>query len=191
MPTWKKNQLKLKNTHQWKAKPGHKIFVADQGAVRVDIPEAWVVVPESDCVRIYDKQPPADDCVLGISYLRLPPMDWSELPLTKLLTDSLKESSREILSAGEPMETRIADLEIAWREMHFMDPKEHREAISRICLGRRKLVQSLITFDFWLTDLDRCNPVWDTILETLTLAEFVADPTTGRKSTPPKGLRDS
>jgi hypothetical protein len=80
---------------------------------------------------------------------------------------------------------------MAWREMHFIDPKEHREAISRVCIGRRKLVQCLITFDFWLADLGRCDPVWNTVLETLTLAEFIVDPTTGIKSVPPSGLSDS
>lgn len=96
MPSWKKNRLRLKADHQWKARPGHKIFVADRGAVRFDIPETWVVVPESDCVRLYDKQPPDDDCTLGVSYLRLPPMAWSELPLKKLLEEAVKETEREL-----------------------------------------------------------------------------------------------
>jgi hypothetical protein len=184
MPSWKKNRLRLKADHQWKARPDHKIFVADRGAVRFDIPETWVVVPESDCVRLYDKQPPDDDCTLGVSYLRLPPMDWSELPLKKLLEEAVKETEREVIWTGEIVELRRADLEIVWREMHFIDAQERREAISRVCLGRRKLIQSLITFDFWLTDLDWCNPVWEEVLASLTLAEYVSDPTTGKPGKP-------
>ena len=180
MSSWSKKKLKLKSGHRWQAKHGHKIVVLDRGAVRFDIPEAWTVVPESDSVKIYDKQPPQDDCVLAVSHLRLPPMDWSGLPLTKLLDEGIKGDERPISDIGTPVESRRADLEIAWREMHFTDPKEQREAISRICIGRRKLTQCLITFDFWAADLERCNPVWKTVLETLVLAEFVNDPTTGK-----------
>jgi hypothetical protein len=179
MPSWKKQKLTLKDKHYWQAKPGHKIFVADKGAVRFDIPVTWLVVPDSPAVKIYDRQPPDDDCALTMTCFHLPPMDWSGLPLTPMLDDSTKKSELDMTFIGEIIEVRRGDLEFVWREMRYIDPKEHREAISRVCTGRRKLVQCLITMDFWLTDLDRCNKVWTTVLETLRLAEFVDDPTTG------------
>ncbi|MHB8748705.1 MAG: hypothetical protein ACYDBJ_05905 [Aggregatilineales bacterium] len=180
MASWNKKKLTLQSGHRWQAKPGCKIFVADKGAVRFDIPQAWVVVPEPDSVKIYDKQPPHDDCVLAVSYFRLPPIDWSDLLLTKLLNDATKSAEREYTKAAPIVELHRADLEIAWREMYFIDDKEQREAISRICIGRRKLIQCLITFDFWVSDAERCKSAWETVLETLTLSQFVSDPTTGR-----------
>src|SRR5436853_7009710 len=141
-----KKTLRLKPSHRWQARPGHKIFVLDKGAVRFDIPESWVIALDPDSTKIYDKQPPDDDCVLGVSYLRLPPIDWSGLPLRNLLDEGTKGVEREVLALHKPVELRRGDLEIVWREMHFTDPKEHREAISLICLGRRKLIQCLITF---------------------------------------------
>ena len=180
MPSWKKKELRLQPGHRWKARPGCKIFVADAGAVRFDIPQAWTVVPEPDSVKIYDKQPPHDDCVLAVSYVRLPPIDWSELSLTKLLTDVTKQTERDYTKIAPVVEQNRSDLEISWREMHFIDDAEQRDAISRICIGRRKLIQCLITFDFWVTDAGRCIPVWETVLETLVLSSFVSDPTTGR-----------
>jgi hypothetical protein len=180
MASWNKKKMTLKRAHQWKARPGCKIFVADRGAVRFDIPQKWVVVPDSENVKIYDKQPPKDDCALIVSYLRLPPIDWSDLPLTTQLTEATKNPEQHYTQAGNITEMRRADLEIAWHEMHFMDEKEQREAISRICIGRRKLIQCLITFDFWASDIGRCNPVWQTVLETLTLGQIIHDPTIGR-----------
>jgi hypothetical protein len=183
MPSWSQKELKLKRVNQWKSRPGCKIFVADAGAVRFDIPKSWVVLPDDENVKIYDKQPPNDDCALIMSYFRLPPIDWSELTLVKQLTeatDHADSSEHEYTKKGDIVEAHRADLEIAWREMHFIDEKEQRPAISRILVGRRKLIQCLITFDFWLTDFDRCNPVWQTVIETLTLSQFIHDPTTGR-----------
>jgi hypothetical protein len=115
-----------------------------------------------------------------VSYFRLPPIDWSDLPLSKLLREATQSAEREYTKTGPIVELRRADLEIAWREMRFIDDKERREAISRICIGRRKLIQCLITFDFWVSDANRCKSVWDIVLETLTLSQFVSDPTTGR-----------
>ena len=177
---WDKTTLKMKPGNRWTARPGCKIMVADAGAVRIDIPTAWIVIPNSENIKIHDKQPPNDDCALTVSYVRLPPVDWTDLPIGPLLRDSTKETELEVTKMGPVTELRRSDLEIAWREMHFIDPVEKRDAISRICIGRRKLIQCLITFDFWLTDLQRCAPVWNTVLESLTVAEFVRDPTTGR-----------
>ena len=179
MSSWNKKNLTLKPGHTWKAKPGCKIVVADRGAVRFDVPEAWVVIPGPDAIKIHDKQPPDDDCALAVSYVRLPPIDWTGLPLVKLLSDSTKQTGLQVTKTGAILEQHRADLAIAWRELHFIDEKEQRDAISRICLGRRKLVQCLITFDFWVTDLERCDPVWKTVLDTLAVGEFVHDPTTG------------
>ena len=43
----------------------------------------------------------------------------------------------------------------------------------------RNVIQCLITFDFWVTDLDRCRPVWNTVIESLVLDQIVANPLTG------------
>ena len=55
---WKKDTLKLKKDHLWKAKPGYTIFVADRGAVRFDIPQGWIVEPGPDSTKfIMEKLP--------------------------------------------------------------------------------------------------------------------------------------
>jgi hypothetical protein len=177
---WEKQTLKLQGRHFWTAQPGCKVFVADRGAVRFDFPQDWMVVPDSDSIKLHDKPPPDDDCVLAVSYMRLPPIDWSGLPLSSLVEQTSKGDSRPIYEWGEIIESRRADLEIAWREMRFIDPVEKREAFSRFCLARRGRVQAIISFDFWETDYKRCEGVWEIVLKSLELDEQIADPTVGR-----------
>lgn len=177
---WQKETLKLRDRHYWTAQPDCQVFVADRGAIRLDFPQGWVVVPEADSINMHDKQPPDDDCVLAVSYLRLPPIDWSGLAPATLVDQTSRGDSRPVYEWGEIVEERRGDLEIAWREMWFIDPSEKREALSLFCLARRRQVQALITFDFWENDRQRCETVWKTVLKSLQLDEFIQDPTVGR-----------
>lgn len=177
---WKEGVLRLRADHSWRAQPGCKIFVLGRGAVRFDYPEDWVVTPASDSIEIHDKEPPDDDCRLAVSYLQIPAIDWKGLPLSYLVEQSNLRDPRPIASRGEILETRRGEMDLAWRELRFVDPTEQREACSLFCMGRKGHVQALLTFDFWATDAERCLSVWSTVLKTLELDEPVADPTRGR-----------
>lgn len=179
MAEWREGKLKLREDHTWKATPGCNVFVADRGAVRFDYPRDWIIRPDPDSIKIYDKTPPADDCVLAVSYMRLPPIDWEGLPLARLVEEADKCERRPIYEYGQIREQRKGAMEIAWREMCFVDPAGKRDARSRLCLAREGQIQAMITFDFWADDDRRCIPVWDTVLATLRLAEHIADPTQG------------
>lgn len=179
MPEWETDKLRLQTGHGWRARPGCKIFVADRGAVRFDCPQHWVVRPDADSVKLYDKEPPDDDSRLAVSYLRLPPVDWSGLPVAALVETGMRADERPIDTWGPIREVRHGDLELAWREVSFLDPAEKREARSRMCIARRSTLQCLITFDFWAADLESCGAVWETVLETLELGEVIADPKRG------------
>lgn len=170
---------RLQPGHGWRARPGCKIFVADRGAVRFDYPQTWFVILEETSVKLYDEEPPHDECCLEVSYLRLPPIDWSGLPLTTLLENAMRSDERPMDTFGPTRETRRVDLELAWREMSFLDPVQKREARSRMSIARRANLQCLITFDFWAADLEEREGAWDTVLETLELGEFIRDPTKG------------
>ena len=173
------DELRLRSRHGWRARSGCKIFVADRGAVRFDYPQDWVVSPDDDSVKLYDKEPPDDDSRLAVSYVRLLPIDWSGLPVAALVEAGMGGDKRPIDTWGPIREARRGDLELAWREMSYLDSAEKREARSRMCIARRSTLQCLITFDFWAADLDECGAAWETVLETLELGEFVADPRRG------------
>jgi len=72
---WHESTVRLREDHAWSARPGCKVLVMQQGAVRFDYPQEWVVIPASDSIELYDKQPPDDDCRLAVSFIQLAPID--------------------------------------------------------------------------------------------------------------------
>jgi hypothetical protein len=54
----KARKARLEPGHGWRAQPNHKILVLGRGAVRLEIPETWVVEMSDDCVKVFDKSPP-------------------------------------------------------------------------------------------------------------------------------------
>lgn len=177
MTGWKTSVHKLPDDHRWEAKPGNNVFVGGAGVIRFDIPTDWIVEPTSDSIVFHDKQPPDDDCRLQVSIIHLPPgIDWSKLPLTLLLEDAvLKDDPRDLTVRRDARVVRGRNLELAWIEAGFVDPHEKREARTRACLARGNDVQALITFDYWPEDRQRFAPVWNDVLETLRLGEYVSD----------------
>ncbi len=43
MAKWEQQTYKIPKNHNWHAKPGYNVFVADRGAVRFSIPSGWKV----------------------------------------------------------------------------------------------------------------------------------------------------
>jgi len=59
---WIKETLELQDDHRWQSNPGYKIFVADRGAVRFDVPANWHFEPDTKSFKFIDKKPPHDMC---------------------------------------------------------------------------------------------------------------------------------
>src|SRR2546429_5999332 len=95
MADWLKEELALQEDHTWRARPGCKIFVADRGALRLDYPEDWVVIPGENSINFHDRQPPDDDIHMEVSIMRLPPFDWSGLPLQSTPIDRRPAQARD------------------------------------------------------------------------------------------------
>ncbi|MFL6255801.1 MAG: hypothetical protein ACJ74T_12380 [Pyrinomonadaceae bacterium] len=180
----KHESLKLKRDHHWRARPGHRIFVADRGAVRFDFPQAWVLKMNERSVCLYDREPPEDDCRLEVSFMRLPPIDWSGMPVEQLLDTAVGSDTREVEGRGQTYSVRRHGLRLAWAELTFKDPFEQRPARSRILVGIGNNIQCLITFDFWEDDAARLAPAWDEVVRTLELGIHIQDPTTGLRRDP-------
>ncbi|MEQ8958551.1 MAG: hypothetical protein RLP02_11600, partial [Coleofasciculus sp. C2-GNP5-27] len=165
--------------HNWTSKPGHRIFVAGRGALRFDVPEDWHFEPDTKSFRFVDNNPPNDDCRLEASYNLLPPGDWADFPLVSLLKRVVRDDERNITEKGEIIELKRQTARIVWTQFKFIDPNENRDAYSRICIGLGSGVQCLITYDYWVDDAERLNPVWDTVMDSLVLGLFIRDPRTG------------
>jgi hypothetical protein len=179
---WTREVYELPKDHGWVAAPGHKILVLDRGAVLLEYPDSWFVELGTQQTDIRDgPTAEASTCVLAVSHLRLPPVDWSGLPLSRLLLEAVEGDDQDRIDIGPVTATRREGLELAWTEMRVVDPGEHREARSRMCLARGNGLQCLITFAFWPEDAARWGPVWDHVLRSLRLGARVEDPTRGRR----------
>jgi hypothetical protein len=176
---WHKETLKLKKNHSWKAKPGYRIFVASKGAARFCFPQPWIMEPDSDSIKFYDGKPPDDNCRLAFSYIVLPPIDWSGLPLSQLIDTAVEGDERNLERAGDVVRVPREDIELVWAEFRFIDPVEEREAFTRLSIGRGVVIQTLITLDFWPEDRERLDAVWDEVMRSLELERYVEDPMSG------------
>jgi hypothetical protein len=180
---WQKTKLRLAKNHKWDwtGKPGYNVFVANRGAVRFEYPHDWLIKPDDDAdIKFVDQEPPDDLCILRMTLLQLrPDIDWTGLPLAEMLEASTKDSEQIVLSRSAPVLLRRQNLEIAWRKHRFVDPVEHREACSHTCLARSGTILPLITFEYWPEDAGRFGPVWEHIMATLRLGEYVKDPRVG------------
>ncbi|MEN3334724.1 MAG: hypothetical protein V7641_4089 [Blastocatellia bacterium] len=180
MSDWLKDTYKLKKNHTWKAPDGYRIFVADRGAVRFNIPDGWVIEPDADSIKFYDAKPPDDNCRLACSYLRLPShIDWSGLPLSQMINAATGGDERTLTRSGEITHKQRADLEVAWADYHFIDPVEQRQAYTRLCIARGSSIQALITLDYWPEDAAKLAAVWAEVIRSLQLGRYVKDPTLG------------
>ncbi len=190
---WSRREFELPRTHGWRTtRPGNKIFVADRGAVQFEFPASWIVDPGPEgSIRLRDKPEPDDSLRLEVSVIqhhvqddraprgyRAANIDWSDLPLAKLLLDvTARSERRDVTERGQISEARRRDLEVAWYQIEFMDPGEKRKAYSRLCLARGRGVHSFITLEFWPEDASLANRVWRGVLATLKLGEYISDPT--------------
>jgi hypothetical protein len=173
---WQKETYKLPKNHGWTAKPGYTIFVAGRGAVRFNIPEAWVIAPdERGSIEFRDREPPNDDCLLEMSFIRVHPgIDLTGVPLGQLLVDLLKHDRRNVRWSAEVFEIRRARLEVAWTQADFEDEtRDGRPARFRWLLARSANIVPFITMDYGIDDIPRFEPVWDEVLASLRVAEYV------------------
>lgn len=176
---WAQQSLRMKDNHTWSAPDGYKIVVIDRGAVSFNVPHSWFVA-KLEPFELNDAPPPDDNARLMVSFWRTPPgIDWTELPLKQLLLQSTTGTGHDILSRSEVVKSPRTDLEIVWNEHRFIDPVEHREAYSRIALARGWDIHALCTFDFWVDDTEKLQPMWDELLRSLQMGRTIEDPTKG------------
>ena len=180
MAKWRKDTYRLPAGLKWKCKPGYQSFIADRGTVRFDFPADWLLDVDDKSLKFRDRPEPDDTCILELTVFHLPAgPTWTDLPLTELLEHCTAEGPNEMLSLGKTVYLKRGDMELAWNEKRYVDPGENREAISRCLMARRGLIQPLFTLAYWPEDAARLGPVWDELLRSLRLGEYVAFPIQG------------
>lgn len=196
---WRKQVFNLPENHGWTAKPGNKVFVADRGALRFEIPQDWLVEPSRKSVKFRDAPEPNDTMGLEVSVFYAGAgmnIDWSSLPLHQLIKDVTtedftgrpgragrrrKRKGRDETKVGPPVTIKLGNLELAWVESEFIDPGEKRPAFSRTAITRDPIasIHALLTFSYWPEDADRAKAVWNDVMGTLKMGERFESPFRG------------
>ncbi len=176
---WQKYTMRAKPNHGWKCKPGYRIFVADRGSVRFDFPTDWIVKPGKDgSIKFHDHEPPDDNCRLSMSVLYLRDgLDWTGLTMAKLLKQSTDRPSSLLDKRGGIVEVKHPRHDLAWREADYLDPESKRPAKARTAFARWSNIQVVLTFEYYADMSPQFGKVWDEILRTLRLGDYIEDPT--------------
>lgn len=173
--------FKMPPHHGWRCKPGYKIFVANRGDVRFDIPRKWVIsAPGEQCdVEFRDREKPKDDCIIQLSVFAHPPeTDFTGLPLQAMAEGSTRGAPDTLWSGDWHYEKRPG-AELVWQETHYLDENEKREAHSRTLIGRGPRAHAIVTMSYWPEHARRFLPVWDELLRSLTLGVYIQNPLLG------------
>ena len=195
---WRKQVFNLPENHGWTAKPGNKVFVADRGALRFEIPQDWLVEPSRKSIKFRDAAHPDDTMILEVTVFYAGafgvPIDWSDLPLSELIKNVTDENRsgwkgranrrpkrNDARKTGAPLTINLGNLEMAWVQTEFIDPGEKRLAYSRTAITRdpKASIHALLTFSYWPEDADRALSAWNDVLGTLKMGEMIESPLRG------------
>ena len=190
---WERREFNLPDNHGWTAKPGNRIFVANQGAVRFEVPNTWTLdMPKgSKSFQFFDGKPPNDDIRLDVRVMYLaasrPDVDWSQLqpweepPIADWLKKNIADDEREPTRVGNPLTIRVGDTTIVWAEMDFIDSVEKRPAHTRLCYAMKAsaALLAIIAMDYWDDHSGRAKAAWSDILGTLKVGDYMESPFNG------------
>jgi hypothetical protein len=190
---WERQEFRLPENHGWEAKPGNRIFVANQGALRFEIPNTWILeMPKgSRSFQFIDNKAPNDNIRLDARVMYLaathPDVDWANLtpwnqpPITDWLKKNLANDERNPTNVSAPLTINVGDITIAWAEMDFIDPPTKRPAHTRLCYALKSSValMALIAMDYWDDHSERAKAAWSDILGTLKVGDYMESPFRG------------
>ncbi len=202
---WDRQIFRLPENHGWTARPGNKVFVADRGALRFEIPEEWVLDPSMKSVKLLDGEPPNDNMSLEVSVMYVGAggyrVDWSGLPLGQLIksvtsdrADGMssgrkgKKRKQDATKVGSPIAIKLGELEMAWVQTEFIDKVEKRPAFARMAVTRHaeQSIHALLTLSYWPEDTERANTVWNDVLGSLKMGEHFESPFRGPGASQPE-----
>ncbi len=172
--------FQLAPNHIWKAAPGCRILVIDNGGLRCDIPHEWIVYSPGRHVFVIDRFPPDNRCMVAISCRRVS-SEVMAIPLLSILEEWIKGEDRQVVQRSEPLRFHRWPLEAAWLQLRVVDAKAGREKSTNVCVPRADRTQALVILDFYPEDEPLVEAAWCTLMDSLTVGDYIADPMTGRK----------
>lgn len=150
-----------------------KVLILDRGNLELALPGDWTVKPDpAGFMKLEDA---GEDCLLEVSYMKLPPLSRN--------APTVEQRLRAVLPVPAPA-TSVdrGDLRLAWADYPYesddTERGERRAARGRWLIAENGRVQALTTFYYWADDAARFLPVWERIMATLRLGfgEQLASP---------------
>jgi len=145
-------------------KAAEKVLILDRGNLELAYPRDWTVKPDpAGFMKLEDG---GEDCLLEVSYMRLPPLS-PDAP-------TVEGRLREVLPVQAPI-TLVdrGDLRLAWADYPYeaddTERGERRKARGRWLIAENGRFQALTTFYYWADDAARFLPAWERIMATLRL----------------------
>jgi hypothetical protein len=124
-----------------------------------------VTPQKSGSVKFED---PSEDCVLEVSYFRLPqvniPLPSPEAQMWMVMQEQAIAAKEEDIQVSEKSGQQMASVEYS-----FDDPQEHREARAFMAVVSNKLFQALITFAYWPEHAQRFKPALHMVVDSFVL----------------------
>ena len=152
-------------------RPTGKIVILDRGNVELAIPRGWTVKP--DPAGFLKLEDPKEDCLLEVSYLRLPPVGPDFPPVEERLRLVMAE-----VKDAKGAEIRVIDhgaTRAAWSDYGYTanddDRRTMRAARGRWLIASNALFQVLMTFYYWVDDAGWTVPDWESIVRSLRLGD--------------------
>jgi hypothetical protein len=153
--------FQLAPNHVWKAAPGCRILVLDNGGVRCDIPYDWIVYSPGRHVFVIDRFPPDNRCMVAISCKRVTPQV-NVIPMGWILEEWISGEERQVMERTNIVRFYRWPLELAWLQIRTVDHALQQEKVTRVCVARADQTQSMIIFDFQAEDEPLIEGVWET-----------------------------
>jgi hypothetical protein len=170
----------LAPNHVWKATPGCRILIVDNGGLRCDIPYDWIVYSPRTHVFAIDRFPPDNRCLLAISCRRVS-SEVIALPLRHILEEWVVGEDRRVKERTEPVYFFRWPLQAAWIQLHVTVAEPDRDRTTRVCVARADRTQALLILDFLTEDESLVEKAWETLMDTLVVGDYISDPRTGKR----------
>lgn len=172
--------FQLAPNHFWKARPGCRILIVDNGGFRCDIPYDWIVYSPRTHVFAIDRFPPDNRCLMAISCRRVS-SEVMALPLGIILEEWVVGEDRRVVEKSKPITFYRWPLQAGWMELRVAGAEPGQDKITRVCVARADRTQALIILDFHAADERSVESAWQTVIDTLVVGDYIADPLTGRR----------
>ena len=103
------------------------------------------------------------------------------MPVAALLEQGSLSETRTVVQRGEMTFIHRPPLEIVWIQFLVVDESTRREDFTRMCVARGGCTQAVILCEFAPENEPWLFPVWQTLMSTLAVGDYIANPVTGER----------